>query len=66
MEKVCFKDTETCAACLAAVKRELMKEIREEAGCNKCNRLFLLAREDHPIVHRVHGKLKQPRARKVL
>lgn len=66
MESVCFKEKETCAACLAATKRELMKEIREEAGCNKCKRLFLLVRDDHPIVHRVHGKLRQARARKVL
>ncbi len=66
MENFCFKEKETCSACLTAAKRELMKEIREEAGCNKCKRLFQLVRDDHPLVHRVHGKLKQARAKKVL
>lgn len=66
METVKFKEKD-CSACRAAIRKEIISEIHEDAGCNKCKRLNETTgpRESHQILQRVHGKLKAKGRRKV-
>lgn len=66
MEEVRFKE-DRCGACRAELRKEIITEIHEDAGCQKCSRLFhaLREQEKRPLVYRDHGKLKASRRKKL-
>jgi len=66
MEEIRFKE-DRCRSCREQLRREIIREIHEDAGCQSCSRLFRAIHEQdqRQLVYREHGKLKASRRRKV-